>query len=57
RPDNAKLDNSTGGSVGDILPLRIYLRDSENNNSVSNAILSFNWTSGLRSMVEVGLGI
>ena len=57
RPDDAKLDNSTGGSVGDIFPLRFYLRDSENNNSISNAILSFNWTSGSVYMVEVGLGI
>jgi len=57
RPDDAKLDNSTGGSVGDILPLRIYLRDSENDNPISNAILSFNWTSGPVSMVEIGLGL
>ncbi|MHA1192008.1 MAG: hypothetical protein ACTSP9_06885 [Promethearchaeota archaeon] len=57
RPDDAKLDNSTGGSVGDILPLRIYLRDSENDDPISNAILSFNWTSGSIYMVEIGLGI
>ncbi|MHA1625545.1 MAG: hypothetical protein ACTSWH_10490, partial [Promethearchaeota archaeon] len=57
RPDDAKLDNSTGGSVGDILPLRIYLRDSENDDPISNAILSLNWTSGPIYMVEIGLGI
>ncbi|NHJ20122.1 MAG: hypothetical protein EAX91_04200 [Candidatus Lokiarchaeota archaeon] len=57
RPDDAKSDNRTGGVVGDILPLRIYLRDTENNESISNAILSFNWTSGTRYLVEVGLGI
>jgi len=57
RPDDAKLDNRTGGSVGDIIPLRIYLRDSENDNPISNAILSFNWTSGPVSMVEIGLGL
>jgi len=57
RPDDAKLDNSTGGSVGDIIPLRIYLRDSENANPISNALLSFNWTSGSIIMVEIGLGI
>ena len=57
RPDDAKLDNSTSGSVGDILPLRMYLRDSENDNPISNAILSFNWTSGPIYMVEIGLGI
>ena len=57
RPDDAKLDNRTGGVVGDILPLRIYLRDTENNESISNAIISFNWTSGTRYLVEVGLGI
>jgi len=57
RPEDAELDNSTGGSVGDILPLRIYLRDSENNVPISNALLSFNWTSGPIYMVEIGLGI
>ena len=57
RPDDAKLDNSTGGSVGDILPLRLYLRDSENGDPISNALLSFNWTSGSVYMVEIGLGI
>ena len=57
RPEDAKLDNSTGGSVGDIIPLRLFLRDSENGDPISNAILSFNWTNGPIYMVEIGLGI
>ena len=57
RPEDAKLDNSTEGSVGDIIPLRLYIRDSENGDPITNAILSFNWTSGPIYMVEIGLGI
>ncbi|MFX1600888.1 MAG: hypothetical protein ACFFB6_09860, partial [Promethearchaeota archaeon] len=57
KPDDAKVDNTTGATVGDILPLRVYLRDAENNFYISNALISYNWTSGTQYFVEAALGI
>ena len=57
KPDDAKLDNQTGGTVGDIIPLRIYLRDAENDIYISEAIVSYNWTTGTEFLVEASLGI
>ncbi|MFX0178768.1 MAG: hypothetical protein ACFE78_01185 [Candidatus Hodarchaeota archaeon] len=57
KPDDAKEDLVTGGSVGDIIPLRIFVRDFENNNTLSDAIVSFNWSSGTRYMTQAALGI
>ncbi len=57
KPDDAKLDNQTGGTVGDIIPLRIYLRDAENNIYISDALISYNWTTGTVFLVEASLGI
>ncbi|MFX1321813.1 MAG: carboxypeptidase-like regulatory domain-containing protein [Promethearchaeota archaeon] len=57
KPDDAKLDNQTGGTVGDIIPLRIYLRDAENDLYISDALVSYNWTTGTEFLVEASLGI
>ena len=57
KPDDAKLDNQTGGTVGDLIPLRIYLRDAENDNYVSDALVSYNWTTGTEFLIEASLGI
>ncbi|MFX1586749.1 MAG: hypothetical protein ACFFC1_01235 [Promethearchaeota archaeon] len=57
KPDDAKEDLITGGSVGDIIPLRIFVRDFENNFTLSDAIISFNWSSGIRYMTQAALGI
>jgi hypothetical protein len=57
KPDDAKMDNQTSGILGDILPLRVYLKDEENEASISNAILSYNWTTGTKHLVEAALGI
>ncbi len=57
KPDDAELDHQTGATVGDIIPLRVYLRDAETGHSIPNAILSYNWTTGTRFLVEAALGI
>jgi len=57
KPDDAKVDLMTGGSVGDIIPLRVYVRDLENNYTLSNAIVSYNWSSGTRYIAQAALGI
>jgi len=57
KPDDAKVDNITGATVGDIIPVRIYLRDAENNLYISNSLISYNWTSGTRYFAEAALGI
>jgi len=57
KPDDAKEDLMTGGTLGDIIPLRVFGRDFENNNSIANAIISYNWSSGTQYMTEAALGI
>jgi hypothetical protein len=57
KPDDAKLDHRAEGFVGDIIPIRILLKDSENNYTISNAVISFNWTDGNRYFTESALGI
>lgn len=57
KPDDAKLDFRTEGFVGDIIPVRVYLNDIENNQSISNSIISYNWTDGTRFFTESALGI
>jgi hypothetical protein len=57
KPDDAKLDLRTEGFIGDIIPIRILLRDSENNLTISKAIISYNWTDGTRYFTESALGI
>lgn len=57
KPDEAIEDNKIGGSVGEIIPLRIYLRDYENNFSISGATVSYNWTTGTEYLAEVVSGI
>ncbi len=56
-PDDAKEDYSASGSVGDIIPVRVYARDFENNNSLSHGIIFYNWTTGLKLMSERVSGI
>jgi len=57
KPDDAKLDLRTEGFVGDIIPLRVFLKDAENNLTISNSIISYNWTDGTRYFTESALGI
>ncbi|MFW9866701.1 MAG: hypothetical protein ACFFEN_11450 [Candidatus Thorarchaeota archaeon] len=57
KPDDAKLDLRTEGFVGDIIPIRVYLQDIENNQSISNSIISYNWTDGIHLFSESALGI
>ncbi|MFX0018309.1 MAG: hypothetical protein ACFFAF_06220 [Candidatus Hermodarchaeota archaeon] len=57
KPDDAKEDLITGGSVGDIIPLRVFVRDFENNFTLSDAIVTYNWSSGPRYMTQAALGI
>ncbi|MFX1353950.1 MAG: hypothetical protein ACFFGP_08330 [Promethearchaeota archaeon] len=57
KPDDAKEDLMTGGTLGDIIPLRVFGRDLENNNSIANAIVSYNWSSGTQYITEAALGI
>jgi hypothetical protein len=56
-PSDAVFDNTTGGYVGELIPVRLYLRDLENNNSISGATVSFNWTSGTNYFTEGISGI
>ncbi|MFX1374373.1 MAG: hypothetical protein ACFFA0_01040 [Promethearchaeota archaeon] len=57
KPDDAKSDYRTEGFVGDIIPVRILLKDFENNNTISDSIVSYNWTDGIRYFTESALGI
>jgi len=57
KPDDAKSDLRTEGFVGDIIPLRVFLMDAENNLTISNSIVSYNWTDGTRYFTESALGI
>ncbi|MFX1418242.1 MAG: hypothetical protein ACFE9N_04895 [Promethearchaeota archaeon] len=57
KPDDARYDYTTGATVGDIIPVRIYLRDAENDLYISNAQISYNWTTGTEFFQEAALGI
>ncbi|NVM35872.1 MAG: hypothetical protein HWN81_09770 [Candidatus Lokiarchaeota archaeon] len=57
KPDDAKSSLRTEGFVGDLIPVRILLKDSENNLSISNAVVFYNWTDGKRYLNESALGI
>ncbi|MFX1344561.1 MAG: hypothetical protein ACFFAI_05610 [Promethearchaeota archaeon] len=57
KPDDAVLDLRTEGFVGDIIPVRILLKDDENNFTIPDAILSYNWSDGTRYFSDSGLGI
>ncbi|MFW9781785.1 MAG: hypothetical protein ACFFFB_05820, partial [Candidatus Heimdallarchaeota archaeon] len=57
KPDDAKLDLITEGFVGDVIPVRVYLKDNENNHSISDSIISYNWTDGTHFFSEAALGI
>ena len=57
KPDDAKLDLRTAGFVGDIIPVRILLEDSENNLTISDSNISYNWTDGTHYFIEAALGI
>ena len=57
KPNDAISDSITDAFVGDIIPVRVNLKDSENNDSISNAIISYNWTSGTVYFEEAALGI
>lgn len=57
KPDDAKLDLRTDGFVGDIIPVRILLKDIENNFTISNSVVSYNWTDGRQYFTESALGI
>ncbi|MFW9874451.1 MAG: hypothetical protein ACFFG0_15200, partial [Candidatus Thorarchaeota archaeon] len=57
KPDDAISDLTTDAFVGDIIPLRIQLKDFENNQAISGAFLSHNWSTGLKSLTEAALGV
>jgi hypothetical protein len=57
KPDDAQLDLRTEGFVGDIIPVRILLKDVENNFTIPDAIVSYNWSDGTRYFTDSGLGI
>lgn len=58
KPDDAKIDLKTDGFVGDIIPVRVILTDAENNLSISDAIVSYNWTGGTtHNFTEAAIGI
>ncbi|KKM52246.1 hypothetical protein LCGC14_1555030, partial [marine sediment metagenome] len=57
KPDDAISDLITDAFFGDILPLRIQLLDLENNASISNALVTYNWSSGIKNFTESALGI
>ncbi|MBY8985771.1 MAG: hypothetical protein KGD65_11920 [Candidatus Lokiarchaeota archaeon] len=57
KPNDAQLDLRTEGFVGDIIPIRVFLTDAENNLTISNSNLSYNWTDGTRYFTESALGI
>jgi hypothetical protein len=58
KPDDAKIDLRTEGFVGDIIPVRVFLTDSENNFSISNAVVSYNWTGGSTyNFTEAAIGV
>lgn len=58
KPNDAILDLITDAFVGDIIPVRVNLKDFENNDSISNAIISYNWTGGsTQNFTEAALGI
>ncbi|TFF89156.1 MAG: hypothetical protein EU548_07935 [Promethearchaeota archaeon] len=58
---NSKLTllkpDDPSGFVGDIFPVRVLLEDSENNLSISNSLISYNWTDGTRYIEEAASGI
>ena len=56
KPNDAISDFQTDAFIGDIIPVQIKLNDSENNNFISNAKISYNWTLGTLDFEEVGLG-
>jgi hypothetical protein len=58
KPNDAIIDLRTDGFVGDIIPVRIILTDPENNLSISDAIVSYNWTSGSTlNFTEAAIGV
>ena len=58
KPDDAKSGLQTDGFVGDIIPVRVILTDLENNLSISDAIVSYNWTGGSTlNFTEAAIGV
>ena len=57
KPNDAISDLITDAFIGDVIPVRLKFFDSENNDSISSAIISYNWTSGTLDFEEAALGI
>ncbi len=57
KPDDAVSDLTTEAFIGDIIPLRIQLKDIENNKAITGAIINYNWTTGLETITEAALGV
>ncbi|MHA2288887.1 MAG: hypothetical protein ACXABG_08870, partial [Promethearchaeota archaeon] len=58
KPDDAKIDLRTDGFVGDIVPVRVILTDPENNLSISDGVISYNWTGGSTlNFTEAAIGV
>ena len=57
KPNDAISDSITDAFIGDIIPVQVNLTDSDNNDPILNAIISYNWTSGTVYFEEASLGI
>ncbi len=57
KPDDAVSDLTTEAFIGDIIPLRIQLKDIENNKVITGAIITYNWSTGLKIITEAASGI
>ncbi|MFX1568497.1 MAG: hypothetical protein ACFFCV_09025 [Promethearchaeota archaeon] len=57
KPDDAVSDFTTEAFIGDIIPLRIQLKDIENNEAITGALINYNWTTGLQIIPEAASGI
>ncbi len=57
KPNDAISDSITDAFIGDIIPVQVNLTDSDNNDFILNALISYNWTSGTVDFVEAGFGI
>ncbi|MFX1278161.1 MAG: hypothetical protein ACFFA3_02020 [Promethearchaeota archaeon] len=57
KPDDAKLDLRTEGTVGDLIYLQVLLEDSENNLTIPDSEIYYNWTDGTHLFGELGFGL
>ncbi len=56
-PRDSIDDLDTDAILGDIVPLRIFLNDSDNGALLSNLDIEYNWTSGNVTLNKIGSGL